>query len=109
MKLFEIPIDPETIRALITAGTGAGAGTVLKSIIKPETNLKNWLLQSMSAVIVGALFGLAVTEYANFGQFTSLASASVGALLSEQIIGFFIARGEKLNRGKIDLSIEEKP
>jgi uncharacterized membrane protein YeaQ/YmgE (transglycosylase-associated protein family) len=109
MEIFKMPLDPETIKALITAGTGSAVGTVLKSIIKPETNLKRWLLQSTSAVIVGALFGLAMTEYAQFGQFTSLAAASVGALLSEQIIGFFLARGESLNRGKIDLSIKEKP
>jgi uncharacterized membrane protein YeaQ/YmgE (transglycosylase-associated protein family) len=101
--------DPDAIKALITAGTGSGIGTVLKSITKPEANLKDWLLQSIGAVLVGFLFGLAMTEYFKFGQFTSLAAASVGALLSEHIIGFFLKRGEKLKQGKIDLSLMEKP
>lgn len=101
-------LDPETIKALITAGTGSGVGTVLKSIINPESNLKRWLIQSTTAVIVGALFGLALTEWAALGQFAGLAAASVGALLSEQIIGFFLARGEKLKHGHIDTSPEEK-
>ena len=101
-------IDPETLKALITAGTGAGAGTVLKSITQPEANLKDWLIQSTSAIIVGALFGLAVTEWAHLGQFTGIAAASVGSLISEQIISFFTTRGKKLAKGEIDISMEGK-
>jgi hypothetical protein len=102
------PLDPETIKALITAGTGSSIGTVLKAILKPETNLKRWLLQSLSAVLVGVLFGLAMMEWFKLGQFSALASASVGALLSEQIIGFFLSRGERLKKGDIDISAKGK-
>jgi hypothetical protein len=100
------PLDPETIKALITAATGSSVGTVLKSILQPETNLRRWMLQSISAIIVGVLFGLTLTEVLNFGTITSCTATAVGVLISENILSFVMKRGDKLKDGKIDISIE---
>lgn len=100
------PLDPETIKALITAGTGSSIGTVLKAILKPETNLKRWLLQTSSSLIVGVMFGLTLTEWFKFGTITSCTATAVGVLLSEQILSFVMSRGDKLKDGKIDISIK---
>lgn len=99
--------DPELTKALVTSGTGAGIGTLLKTIIKPESDVRKWFVASSTAIIVGTLAGGAVKEWLNLGELAGLAAAAAGALLSEQIIGFLQARGEGLKKGKLDISAKK--
>ena len=100
-------VDTDFAKTLVTYGTGAALGTLVKSVVNPEDSFKDWIVQTTSSLVVGVLTGAAVSEFWHLGYWAGLGACAISALISEKLIAFFQARGRSLEKGNIDIGLKK--
>jgi hypothetical protein len=102
--LFEW-FDARWQEILLTVGIGAALGTLWRMVMRPETNLQNFLVKAVVSLSVGFVAGGAIVEYMVLDGFKAVGAGSVAAFLAEEVLLFVQVRGQKLKHGKIDTSL----
>jgi hypothetical protein len=96
---------PEWLQILLPAGAGSALGTLVKALFRPEPHIKRWMAQLLAGWLVGMLAGAAIIEWFQLLPFVGCGVAASSALIAEEIVRGIQARGRKLRKGHIDLTL----
>jgi len=101
-------LDARTSEIIMTVSSGTAVGTLWRMVTRPETNWKKFLIKATVSLTVGPVIGGAIVEYFDFHKFIAVSVGSICAFLAEEVLVFFQARGRKLEKGQIDISLSGK-